>query len=82
MIDIRSKEEWAEEKNACVIGQVLKGNMTPNKEAVIEKLRRNNGYLRRKMPVLRGSDTRTGERRRRSGHPGNSGLYLRKDKRT
>ena len=42
MIDIKTKEEWAQEKNARVIGQALKGRMAPNRNAVIEKLRRNN----------------------------------------
>lgn len=79
MIDLKTKEEWAEEKNARRIGQVLKGSMTPTESAVIEKIRRSNGYLRWKMPVLRGSDASSSKRRRRSRHPGNSIMYLRKD---
>lgn len=40
MLDIRTKAEWAQEKNARVIGQVLKGNMTPRKSEIVEKLRK------------------------------------------
>lgn len=39
MIDIRSKEEWAEEKNAKHLKEVLKGKMKPKDKAIIAKIR-------------------------------------------